>query len=219
MSIPVGVSARHIHLSQADLEALFGYGAVLHPAKSLSQPGQFAAEEKLDLQGPRGMIPGVRVLGPVRPQTQVELSKTDAMKLGVDAPVRESGHIDNTPGLTLIGTKGQVELRKGVIVAMRHVHFSPSDARRLGVADKEEISVRADQGDRSLIFQHEVARVSPSFRLDFHIDTDEANAAGLHTGDEVDLVEVEDFHGNEIIRQISGGRERDSSHFVGVQST
>lgn len=214
MSIPVGVSARHVHVSQTDLEKLFGTGAVLHPKKDLSQPGQYAAEETVDLQGPRGTIPHVRILGPVRPHTQVEVSRTDAFKLGIDAPVRESGDIENTPGLTLVGPKGSVELKKGVIVAMRHIHLTPEDARALGVHDKEEIAVRAESGDRSLIFDHVVARVSPSFKLDFHIDTDEANAAGLQTGDEVDLVEIEDFRGNEIPRPVSTEAAVDSSHFV-----
>ena len=214
MSIPVGVSARHVHVSQADLETLFGYGAVLHPKKALSQPGQFACEETVDLKGPRGTIPHVRILGPVRPHTQVEVSQTDALKLGIEAPVRESGDIQNTPGLTLVGPQGSIELKRGVIVAMRHIHMTPSDARALGVEDKEEVTVRTLQGSRSLIFEHVVARVSPSYKLDFHIDTDEANAAGLHTGDEVDLVEIENFRGNEIFRPVSSADVASSSNFV-----
>ncbi|MFD2171255.1 phosphate propanoyltransferase [Tumebacillus lipolyticus] len=189
MNIPVGVSARHVHVSQADLETLFGQGATLHPKKELSQPGQYAAEETVDLKGPRATIERVRILGPVRPHTQVEISKTDAVKLGVDPPVRESGHIEGSTGLLLIGPKGYLELQEGVIVAARHVHFSEEDARKFGVHNGDELDLQA-QGERGLIFNHVVARVSRSYRLDFHLDTDEANAAGLHNGDEVEVVEV-----------------------------
>jgi len=199
MNIPVGVSARHIHLSQADLETLFGRGAELHVRKELSQPGQFAAEETVHLHGPRGMIENVRVLGPVRPHTQVEISQTDAHKLGINPPVRESGQLEGTPGLTLVGPSGSLQLLEGVIVAMRHVHFSEEDAREFDVENGEEIALRTT-GDRGMIFERVIARVSPSYKLDFHIDTDEANASGLHTGDEVELVEVDDFQGNENIR-------------------
>ncbi|HEU4962854.1 MAG TPA: phosphate propanoyltransferase [Bacilli bacterium] len=203
MKVPVGVSARHVHLSQADLEALFGSGAQLHPKKPLSQPGQFASEETVDLQGPKGTIQKVRILGPTRPHTQVEVSHTDARKLGLDVPVRESGDIDHTPGLTLVGPQGEVRLEDGLIVAMRHIHFSPEDARRFGVKDHQQVMVKTT-GERGVIFDHVIARVSPSYKLDFHIDTDEANAAGLHTGKEVEMIEIEevyavpeDFHGNE----------------------
>lgn len=203
MQIPVGVSARHIHLSQEDLTALFGPGAQLHPKKDLSQPGQYASEETVTVQGPRGMIERVRVLGPVRSVTQLEISQTDALKLGMQAPVRDSGHIEGTPGVTVIGTQGQVELQAGVIVAKRHVHFSLDDARRYGVRDGQELALRT-KGERGLIFEHVTARVSPKYKLDFHIDTDEANAAGIHTGDEVEVIELDSsqqhFHGNEIIR-------------------
>ncbi|TCP58923.1 putative phosphotransacetylase [Tumebacillus sp. BK434] len=208
MNIPVGVSARHVHVSQQDLEALFGPGAALHPKKELSQPGQFASEETVDLQGPRGTIEKVRILGPVRPQTQVEISKTDAVKLGVEAPVRESGDIQGSAGLLLIGPQGHLELQTGVIVAARHVHFSVEDARKFGVHNGDELDLQV-QGERGLIFNHVAARVSKAYQLDFHLDTDEANAAGLHTGDEVELVEVHDLHadvdfrGNEEKRDIS----------------
>jgi putative phosphotransacetylase len=202
MNIPVGVSARHVHMSQEDLEALFGKGAVLHPIKELSQPGQFAAEETVDLKGPRNTIEKVRILGPVRPHTQVEISKTDAVKLGVDAPVRESGDLEGSPGLLLIGPKGQVELKQGVIVAARHVHFSKEDARKFGVHNGDELDLQVN-GERGLIFNHVVARVSSSYKLDFHLDTDEANAAGLRTGDVVEVVEIHDFHGKEENRDVS----------------
>jgi putative phosphotransacetylase len=213
MYIPVGVSARHVHLSQQDLETLFGPGATLHHKKDLSQPGQFAAEETVDLRGPKGTLTGVRVLGPVRPHTQVEISRTDALKLGVNPPVRESGDISGTPGLTLVGLHGTVELTEGVIIAMRHIHFSDEDARRFEVSNGDQLAVRAG-GERGVIFDNVVARVSPKYALDFHIDTDEANAAGLTTGDEVELVEMEDFHGNEIYRGDSPMEERNAVDFV-----
>jgi putative phosphotransacetylase len=214
MQIPVGVSARHIHLSQEHLTALFGAEAELHPKKALSQPGQYAAEETVDVLGPRSKIERVRVLGPVRPETQLEISKTDALKLGIDAPVRESGQIAGTPGLTVIGPQGRVQVQGGVIVAKRHVHFSLEDARRYGVRDGQELTLRT-KGERGLIFEHVTARVSPKYKLDFHLDTDEANAAGVHTGDAAEVIELEqdpgqaNFHGNEIIRV-------DSSPDVGI---
>ena len=214
MNIPVGVSARHVHLSQEHLELLFGSGATLHKKKDLSQPGQFAAEETVDLQGPKGTISGARVLGPVRPHTQVEVSKTDALKLGLNPPVRESGDILGTPGLILVGPQGQVELPYGVIVAQRHVHFSEEDAREFDVENGDELTVRCE-GERSVLFEHVVARVSPSYDLDFHIDTDEANAAGLRSGDEVEVVEIDHhFHGNEIIRADSSRDARNSADLV-----
>lgn len=216
MHIPVGVSARHIHLSQEHLIALFGAGAELHPQKALSQPGQYASAETVDVQGPRGTIERVRVLGPVRAKTQVEISKTDALKLGLQPPVRDSGDTEDTPGLTVIGPCGQVVLRGGVIVAKRHVHFSPDEARRYGVRNGQELKLRAT-GERGLIWEHVTARVSPKYRLDFHLDTDEANAAGLQTGDEVEVIELEldeHFHGNEIIREDSSPPTQKTAEFV-----
>ncbi|MBL0388479.1 phosphate propanoyltransferase [Tumebacillus sp. ITR2] len=219
MQIPVGVSARHIHLSQEHLTALFGAGAQLHPKKALSQPGQYASEETVDLQGPRGKIERVRVLGPVRPETQLEVSKTDLLKLGMQAPVRESGQIEGSPGLTIIGPQGQVQLEKGVIVAKRHVHFSPDEARRYGVRDGQFLTLRTS-GERGLIFEHVSARVSPKYKLDFHLDTDEANAAGVQTGDEAEVIELdglheqEHFHGNEIVRVNSSPKIEKPTEFV-----
>lgn len=185
--IPVGVSNRHIHLSEEDLARLFGENYQLEVLKPLSQPGQFAAKETVTIQGPKNSIEKVRILGPVRGMTQVEVSRTDCYFLGIDAPVRMSGDIEGTPGIIIIGPKGKIEIPKGVIVAKRHVHFSPEEAERFGVKDKQKIRLRVP-GERGLIFDEVIARVHPNFRLDCHLDTDEANAAGLKNGDFVELV-------------------------------
>jgi putative phosphotransacetylase len=185
--IPVGVSNRHIHLSREHLNLLFGEGYELTEMKPLSQPGQFAANETVMIKGPKGELPKVRILGPVRGKTQIEISKTDCFILGIDAPVRMSGDIEGTPGLLVIGPKGQVQLEQGVIIAKRHVHFSPADAVRFGVVDKQKIRLKT-RGERSLIFDEVIARVHPEYALDCHLDTDEANAAGLKNGDYVELL-------------------------------
>ena len=184
-TIIAGVSARHLHLSQEHLETLFGSDAELTPVKDLGQPGQYASEEKVKVTGPKGEFPAVRVLGPVRGQTQVEVSLTDAFKLGVIPPVRDSGDIDNTPGVKLTGPKGEVELEKGLIIAKRHIHMTPEDAERFGVKDKDLVSVFCDTEARKAIFQDVLIRVSPKYALEFHVDTDEANAVFLKSGDEV----------------------------------
>ena len=173
----VETSARHVHVTKEDLEKLFGAGYELTVKKELSQPGQFASNEKVDLVGPKKTIPGVSILGPVRPASQVEVSLTDARTLGVDALVRESGDIDGTCGIKLVGPKGEVELTKGVITAKRHIHATPEDAAELGVADKDIVSVKVETQGRSLVFGDVVVRVSPKFKLAMHIDTDESNAA------------------------------------------
>ena len=176
MDFIVETSARHIHLSTADIETLFGAGAVLHNKKDLSQPGQFACEEKVQLVGPKGSLM-VSVLGPARKDTQVELSFTDARTLGLaGVPVRESGDVAGTPGIKLVGPAGEVELSQGVIIAKRHIHMTTADAAAFGVADKEIVSVKLDTA-RPLIFGDVVVRVSDSYALAMHIDTDEANAA------------------------------------------
>ena len=180
-AIPVGISAHHVHLTQEHVEALFGPGHTLTPHADLTQPGQFACQEKVAIIGPRNRIENVRVLGPVRPQTQVEISRTEEFKLGIDAPVRLSGDLDGTPGITLEGPAGQVTIDHGVICAMRHIHMSPEDAMALALRDHDRVRIRVD-GERSLIFGDVVVRVHPDFRLDMHIDTDEANAAELTTG-------------------------------------
>lgn len=171
----VETSARHIHVTQETLETLFGKGAQLHNKKDLSQPGQFACEEKVTLVGPKGQL-NVSILGPVRPADQVELSLTDARALGITVPVRESGDVAGTPGLKLVGPAGEKEIAEGAIAAKRHIHMTPEDAAEFGVADKQIVSVKLDT-DRPLIFGDVVVRVSPKFALAMHIDTDECNAA------------------------------------------
>jgi len=180
-SIPIEVSAHHAHLSQEHVEALFGAGHELTQHGDLSQPGQYACEEKVNLIGPKGRIERVRVLGPARSSTQIEIAMTEQFKLGIESPVRESGDTDETPGCTLEGQAGTVELENGVICAYRHIHMTPADALRCGVRDKSVVRVRVP-GERELIFGDVLIRVDPSFRLAMHIDTDEANAAGLRTG-------------------------------------
>jgi propanediol utilization protein len=179
-SIPIGVSARHVHLCPAEIEVLFGHD--LTPQSWLGQPGQFACEERVTLVGPKGQIERVRVLGPARDQTQVEISRTDGFCLGLDAPLRLSGNLQNTPGLVLVGPAGQVRLAKGTIRAQRHIHMTPEDARLFEVSDGEQVGVRV-QGDREVVFGDVVVRIDPGFRLEMHLDTDEANAADLSTGD------------------------------------
>ncbi len=185
--IPVGVSNRHIHLSSQHLNDLFGEGFELTELKPLSQPGQFAANETVTIKGPKGEIHNVRILGPVRGDTQVELSKTDTYIIGVHAPVRMSGNIEGTPGLTIIGPKGEVTIDQGVIIAKRHIHFAPEDAQKFGVVDKQKVKIKS-LGERCLIFDEVIARVHPTYALDCHIDTDEANAAGIASGEQVELI-------------------------------
>jgi acetate kinase len=180
--IPIGVSAHHVHLRQSDVEKLFGPGHQLTPKAPLSQPGQFAAEEQVRLIGPRGSVDRVRVLGPARNETQVEISRTEGYVLGINAPVRMSGDLDGTPGLIVAGSEGQIELKNGAIYAQRHIHMVPADARRFGLESGDVVRVRAGE-ERELIFGDVAVRVSPKFKLELHLDTDEANAAELNTGD------------------------------------
>ena len=174
--ILVETSARHVHLSRADVETLFGADAQLTHKKDLSQPGQFACEERVTVVGPKKSIPNVIILGPERPASQVEVSFTDARTLGVTAPVRESGDVAESAPCKLVGPCGEVELSEGVIAAKRHIHMTPADAEKLGVADKEIVGVKLDT-DRPVIFGDVVVRVNPNFALAMHIDTDESNAA------------------------------------------
>ncbi len=187
MKLPIALSNRHIHLSQEHIETLFGAGHQLKELKPLSQPGQYACEEKVDLVGPKGMLKGVRVLGPARPNTQVEISLADGFTLGVKAPIRESGDITDTPGLKLVGPAGEVELTKGVIVASRHIHMSLDDAARFGVADKQIVKVRTF-GPRAVVFENVLVRASNKFALEMHVDVEEGNAAGVRNGDQVELI-------------------------------
>ena len=172
----VETSARHVHVSQADLEILFGKDAVLTKKKDLSQPGQYACEERVEVVGPKKSLPGDSILGPVRPATQVELSATDARSIGLSAPIRESGDVAGSAGCKLVGPCGEVEISEGVIVAKRHIHLTPADAEELGVQDKEVVYVKVDTDGRKAILGDVVCRVSPSFARAMHIDTDEANA-------------------------------------------
>ncbi|MCL2568835.1 MAG: phosphate propanoyltransferase [Oscillospiraceae bacterium] len=171
-------SGRHIHLSQTDLEALFGTGFELVAKKYLSQPGEFASESRVDVVGPKGTIQGVGILGPTRAQTQVELSYTDARILGINAPIRESGNLAGSAPCALVGPAGKVDLAEGAIIAKRHIHFTPEDAEKFGVVDKEIVQVITD-GDRALIFDEVVVRVSPKYATYMHVDYDEINAAAL----------------------------------------
>lgn len=185
--VPVGISNKHLHLNKEDLETLFGVGHELHPSKELKQPGQYAAEEKVDLVGPKGMLKGVRVLGPVRAETQVELSLTDARTLGVSVCVKESGKLDNTPGLKLIGPAGETEIKRGAIAALRHIHLSTEQAIEAGVVDKQMVSVSVP-GERGLVFNNVLIRAGDAYEREMHVDTDEANAAGLVNCAEVEIL-------------------------------
>jgi acetate kinase len=180
--IPIAISARHIHLTQETVEALFGEGHTLTHYRDISQPGQFACEEKVNLIGPKRRIDGVRILGPTRPGNQIEVSRTDEFRLGLDAPVRNSGDVKQSPGITLEGPAGTVQLAEGVICARRHIHMHPDDAARFGVSDRDIVEVAVDTEGRDLIFGDVLVRVSDKYVLEMHIDTDEANAAELSRG-------------------------------------
>jgi len=181
MKITIEGSGRHVHIAKEHLEALFGAGYALEVKKPLSQPGEFASSARVDVSGPKGTIKSVVILGPCRAATQVELSFTDARVLGLDCPVRESGDIAGSAGCTLTGSQGSLELKEGAIVAKRHVHLTPEDAARAGVADKEIVRVRT-AGTRALVFDEVVCRVSPKYGTAMHVDYDEMNAAGLGPG-------------------------------------
>lgn len=189
-TIPVGISARHIHLSKEDTEALFGKGHTLKFFKELSQPGQFAAEEILEVVGPKGTIKKVRVLGPEREKTQIEVSLSDARKLGVQPPIRNSGDLDGTPGIILRGPQGELQVSSGVIIAERHVHMTHQEANYFGLTNGEHIRVLVD-GKRGGVLDHVTVRVSDAYALDLHIDTDDANAFGLVQGQKVKFEKVE----------------------------
>ncbi|MEE0434271.1 MAG: phosphate propanoyltransferase [Peptococcaceae bacterium] len=185
--VPVGISNRHIHLSQQDLEALFGAGYALTPMKELSQPGQFACKETVTLCGPKGAIEKVRVLGPVRSATQVEILAGDGFKLGVKAPAKLSGDLAGTPGVTIVGPKGSVQAPQGVIVAQRHIHMTPQDAQTYGVQDGQIVSIDVD-GLRGGRYHNVAIRVTNSSKLECHLDTEEANAMGVSSSTTVSIV-------------------------------
>lgn len=178
MKFIVETSARHVHLSQEHLEALFGKDYVLTRKKDLSQPGQYACEERVTIVGPKKELKGVSILGPVRKDTQVELSLTDARSIGVTAPVRESGDTAGSAPCKIVGPQGEIEITEGVIAAKRHIHATTADAKELGVENGQVVSVKVDTEGRSLVFGDVVVRVSDSYALAMHIDTDESNAAG-----------------------------------------
>lgn len=194
LDIPVGISNRHVHLSREDMDALFGYGATLTRMKAVKQPGQFAAEETVILRGPKGELQRVRVLGPLRSATQIEISVSDSFVLGVKAPVRMSGDLQDSPGIEIIGPRGRVMKSDGAIVAWRHIHISPSDAQRFALRDGMEIDVRIN-GYRGGILSHVLVRVSADAVLEMHIDVEEANGFGLRNGDCVRRVVAEYHYG------------------------
>lgn len=175
----VEISARHVHVTKEHLAILFGEGYELTPKKDLSQPGQFACEERVTVVGPKRELKGVSILGPCRKETQVEISLTDARSIGVSAPIRESGDVAGSGACKLVGPAGEIELTEGVIAAKRHIHMTPEDAANYGIKDNQIVSVKIPTQGRSLIFGDVVARVSPNYKLAMHLDTDEANAAGV----------------------------------------
>jgi putative phosphotransacetylase len=187
-TVLVNLSNRHMHLSRADVEALFGPGYQLCKTKDLVQPGQFACEEGVSVVGPKGRFDSVRILGPERPETQVEIMASDAFRLGIkDVPCRESGKIDGTPGFTLEGPYGKVVKDKGLIVAMRHVHLDPATAARLGLVDKQLVKLRVG-AERAATFENVLLRVSDKFAAEAHLDFDEGNAVGIGNGAEGEII-------------------------------
>ena len=185
--IPVGISNRHVHLSREDLSDLFGAGYKLTKMKDLSQPGQYACKETVTICGPKGAIEKVRILGPVRPRTQVEILSGDSFKLGIKAPARLSGDLDKTPGITIIGPRGSVQTKEGLMAAQRHIHMLPQDAARFGVHDGQNVSLEKD-GIRGGILRNTIVRVTGQSGLECHIDTEEANALGLDSSSTVKII-------------------------------
>lgn len=186
----VETSARHIHVTQEHLEILFGKGHELTKKKDLSQPGQFACEERVTIVGPKKELPGVSILGPVRPATQVELSATDARSIGIAAPIRESGDVAGSGACKVVGPCGEIEISEGVIVAKRHIHLTPADAEELGVKDKDIVWVKLDTDGRKAVLGDVVVRVSEKFARAMHIDTDESNAVSAPRNLEGEIIEL-----------------------------
>ena len=185
--IPVGLSNRHLHLSREDMDVLFGEGYELNNVKDLKQPGQYASEEKVDLVGPKGEIKGVRVLGPTRKVTQIEVTLSDGFVLGLKPPIRDSGDIEGSPGVLIRGPKGEVAINKGLIAAARHIHMHTDDAEVFGLKDKHKVAVRAS-GERAVVFENVLVRVKSEFSLEMHLDLDEGNAANVKNGDLVEII-------------------------------
>ncbi len=182
MKIPIEVSARHVHLSKEAVDILFGKDHNLTPKKPLSQPGQFACEERVDIIGPRGTLKNVAVLGPVRKDTQAEISLTDSIKIGVQSSIRESGNLKETSGCTVAGPCGEYKLKEGLIIAKRHVHMTPKDADKTQAKDGQAAAVKVTSQGRSLVYHDVIIRVNENFNLAMHIDTDEANALNYQPG-------------------------------------
>lgn len=185
--IPVGVSNRHLHLSQADQDAIFGEGYQMTPIKDLSQPGQFACKETVTIVGPKGAIEKVRVLGPVRNKTQVEILTGDGFKLGVSAPARQSGDLTGTPGVTIVGPKGSVQIQEGLIVAQRHIHMTPADAAKHGVYDGQIVSIEVE-GPKGGTYANVVVRANDKSATECHVDTEEANAMGINSSTKIKII-------------------------------
>ncbi|WP_096157033.1 MULTISPECIES: phosphate propanoyltransferase [Bacillus] len=189
--VPIAASNRHIHLSPEHVERLFGRGYKLNKQKDLSQPNQFAAKETVTLIGPKGKIPNVRVLGPARGATQVEISLFDGFTLGVKPPIRNSGDIKGSAAITIQGPRGQVTIQEGLICAARHIHMHTSDAQRFQLKDGDLVQVKV-KGERGVIFSNVLIRVSERYKLEMHIDLDEANAANMKNGQLGEIVAIED---------------------------
>ncbi len=178
-NIPVAISARHVHVRQATVEQHFGAGHQLQAHVALGQPGQYATEETVTLIGKAGQLQHVRIVGPPRGRNQVEISRSDALALGIDAPLRESGDLAGTPGLTIAGPEGSVTIDSGVVCALRHIHMSTADAEVLGLKDQDRVAAEVNGAGRRLVFEDVIVRVAPNFRMELHLDTDEGNAAGV----------------------------------------
>ena len=189
MKITVGISNRHAHLTQDQIEALFGKGYELTFYKNIKQPDEFVSNERIDVAGPRGILKGVRIMGPAREKAQIEMTLTNARDIGVEAQIRVSAQVAGTSGVRLIGPKGEYELAEGVIAAVRHLHMTPQEAEVLGLYEGQIVAIEAG-ADRAVIFKNVIVRIDELFSLELHLDTDEANAAGLKNGDEVRLVKV-----------------------------
>lgn len=185
--VKLGISAKHAHLSQEDMEILFGKGSQLHSMKYLGQPGEFACEEKIDLVSEKGTLKGVRVIGPIRKNTQVELAMTDARSLGLTPPLRESGDLVGSMGIKIVGPAGEITLKEGVIIAERHLHLDTKTAEEYGLKDKDRVQISVP-GERAVVFGNVLVRVKDTYAPEFHIDTDEGNACFAENDQLVDII-------------------------------